>query len=223
MAENTDDFLSSLNNLIDSKMVDINTSIEGEIVSYANGIATVQPLGNKRFVDGDVLPFPQITNVPVRWPSFSGGQAGIKGPILPGDKCLLVFSQQAIDGSDDLRRFDLSDAYALISGNSQNSQGGNNSDMVMYFGSAYIKISATGGLEINAPAGTLVKGPTNTFQGTINGQAGFNIQGVSGGGTMNVQGAVAINGTITNNGKNIGSGHAHSGVQPGGGVSNGVV
>lgn len=210
------DFLSSIRALIQSEMVDVNTSLPGVVVSYANGLASVRPLASKRFQDGDVLAFPVIHNVPIRWPVFAGGLAGVKGPVVPGDKVLLVFSQQAKDGTDDQRRFDLSDAYAVICDNSQSGQGGNNADMIMYFGAAYIKITAGGALEINAPAGTTTIAPSNLLtgsqlvQGNITGQSGFNISGGTGS-------TVNITGSIRNNGVDIGSTHKHSGVQTGGG------
>ena len=37
--------------------------------------------------------------------------------------------------------------------------------------------------------------------------------------TININGNVAITGTLTDNGKNVGSTHTHSGVQPGSGTS----
>lgn len=227
MAESTDNFLASINALIDSKMLDVNTSINGVIVSYANGLATVQPTGNKLFSDGDALPFPTIMNVPIRWPVFNGGLCGVKGPIVPGDRCIIVFSQQATDGSDDQRRFDLTDAYAIPCDANMAGQGANNADMIMYFGAASIALTAGGQMIVTAPGGTVFNAPTNqytgsqTTQGLITGQGGFVIGGGSGA-TATVTGNVNINGTVTNNGKNIGSTHTHGGVQTGGGTT-GVV
>jgi hypothetical protein len=192
MAEQTD-FLSSMRALIQSELVDLNTSLNGEIVSYSNGKATVKPLANKLFQDGDSLPFPNLYNVPIRWPSFNGGKCGIKGPVRAGDKVLLVFAQQATDGTDDARRHDLTDAYAVIVSNETSSQGANNDDMIMWFGDAYIKLTASGSLEINAPSGTKIIAPSNDYTGNI-----------------------SSSGTVTNNGKNIGSTHTHGGVTPGG-------
>lgn len=226
MAEASGDFIAAMRALVNSELVDLNTSLDGVIVDYAGGFATVQPVGKKRFPDGDELDFPKITKVPVRWPVFAGGLAGVRGPVQPGDKCMLVFSQQCIDGTDDQRRFDLSDAFAVMVDNAQASQGTNDADMVMYFGTAYIKLTAGGALEINAPAGTKTISPTNEFTGNnivegtelvkqkITGQGGFAISGGSGG-TMTVAGDVATTGAITNNGKTIGSNHTHSGVDPG--------
>lgn len=165
MAEQTEDALASLRALIKSELIDLNTSIAAEIVSYSGGLASVRPLASKRFADGDSLPFPVIHAVPVRWPVFNGGACGVKGPIKAGDKCHLVFAQQAADNSDDLRRHDLNDAYALMADNSAAGQGGNNSDMVMYFGAAFVKISESGAIEINAPAGLKIIGSGVTHNG----------------------------------------------------------
>lgn len=220
MAEPSDNFLSALRGLIQAEMVTMNTSIDGVIVDYAGGFATVRPLGNKQFEDGDTLPYPNIYKVPVRWPTFSNGNAGVKGPVSPGDKVQLIFAQQASDGSDDDRRFSLTDAYAIICSNSQAAQGANNDDMVMWFGGAYIKLTAAGALEINAPGGTKTIAPTNEYtgnqqidgsqlvEGAITGQGGFNISGGTSG-TANITGNVNIVGTLTNNSKAVGSTHTH--------------
>lgn len=224
MAEETNDFVASLRTLIQSELLDFNTSIEGTVQSYKNGLVTVLPDATKRFADGDELPFPLLYNVPIRWPSFNGGQCGIKGPIRSGDKVLIVFSQQARDGTDDARRFDITDAYAVPCGNAQNGQASNNADMIMWFGSAYIKLTENGRLEINAPGGSKTISPNNEFTG--NNKVGGNQQTV---GTTTNTGLTSMNGgfnsigAATNNSKDIGSTHRHSGVQTGGGQSGPVV
>lgn len=160
MAEASTHPVEALLALVRAQLLDVNTAIPGTIISYDNGMARVLPTGKKRFADGDALDYPIIPNVRVCWPSFSGGTAGIKGPVVPGDNCLLVFSQQAIDGSDDRRMFDLQDAYAVICdlGNSGEGQSGNNSDMIMFLGAAFVKITAGGEVEINAPGGVTIAG-----------------------------------------------------------------
>jgi len=195
MAEN--DYLAAIRSLIKSEMVDLNTSISGEVVSYSKGNATIKPIGNKRFQDGESLPFPLIYNVPIRWPSFNGGQCGFKAPIKKGDKVLIVFSQQATDGTDDLRRFDLSDAYAIPADNDQSDGGSNNEDTIMYFGSASIRITAAGEVIITAPKGIIYDSPSlDVSYGGL-------------GTTMN------LTGTLLNNNVNVGHNHRHSGVQTG--------
>jgi len=220
MAETTDDFVSSLKSLIKSEMIDVNTSINGEIVSYSNGFATVRPTANKAFLDGESLPFPMIYKCPVRWPSFNGGQCGFKGPIKPGDQVLVVFAQQATDGTDDLRKFDLNDAYCLPAHNAMAGQGANNDDTIMYFGPAYIKFDASGAMEINAPGGCKTIAPTNLFTGkvTVQGLVTF-LAGMVGstlsGAAFVLNGAVQFIGSLTSNGKNISDTHTHSDPQGG--------
>lgn len=218
MAEQTDDFVASLKNVIRNELVDLNTALKGEVVNYNNGLATVKPLANKSFEDGDSLPFPNLIRVPIRWPSFNGGLCGIKGPVKSGDEVLIIFSQQAIDGSDDLRRHDLSDAYAIPSGSKQNGQGSNNSDMIMWFGDAYIKLTSNGKLEINAPGGSKIITPNNEFTGNNKVDGTQTITGLT---SMN--GGFNSNGIATNDGKSIGDDHKHSGVQPGAGQTGTVV
>ena len=85
------------------------------------------------------------------------------------------------------------------------------------------------GVTINLNGGNLLVENGNTtmtgnltVQGLITGQNGFSISGGTSG-TMNVTGNInqtgnfQNTGTIQNNGKNIGSTHTHSGVQPGSG------
>lgn len=217
MAESTD-FLSALRDFVADQLIDLNTSIKGQIVRYSNGKATVRPIGNKRYRDGDVLEFPTISDVPVFWPVFAGGKAGFKAPVIAGDPCLLVFSQQPFDGTDDLRRFDLSDAYAVMVDNSQAGQGGNNDDLIMYFGSAYIKLTEGGELEINAPAGTKTIAPKNLFTGAISGQGGLSVAGVhpETGKPSSVQGDFVVTGGDVKADNISLKTHKHTGVTTGG-------
>lgn len=189
MAESSNNPVEALMGLIRAQLLDVNTAIPGVIVSYEGGLARVAPTGKKRFADGDVLDYPIIPNVRVCWPSFSGGAAGVKGPVNPGDRCLLVFSQQAIDGSDDRRMFDLQDAYAIMCnlGKAGAGDSDNNTDMTMFFGAAYIRLTEAGALQINAPGGTTIIGDINHTTGSI-----------------------------TSLGKKIDGSHTHGGVQAGG-------
>jgi len=212
MAEQTGDGLSALRALIKSEMIDLNTSIAAEVVGYAGGLASVRPLASKRFADGDVLPFPVIHAVPVRWPVFSGGTCGVRGPIKAGDKCHLVFAQQASDNSDDMRRHDLTDAYALMMDNSAAGQGGNESDMVVYNGGAYIRFGSGGDVEIVAPGGLTLTTPATINTGT------FTVRGLF----SYLAGMVGL-GASPSNGAHLGSTHVHGGVSVGGVSTTGPV
>lgn len=162
MAESSNNPVDALLGLIQAQLLDVNTCIPATIVEYADGVAKVTPSVKKRFADGDVLDYPIIPNVRVCWPSFSGGLAGMKGPVNPGDRCLLVFAQQAIDGTDDRRMFDLQDAYAVMCdlGRAGKGDSDNNDDMTLFFGSAHIRISSSGGISIYAPGGYSVESPS---------------------------------------------------------------
>lgn len=225
MAEISNNPIDALIGLIRAQLLDVNTALPGVIVSYANGLARVAPTAKKRFADGDVLDYPIIPNVRICWPSFAGGSAGIKGPVRPGDRCLLIFSQQAIDETDDRRMFDLQDAYAVMCdiGNAGAGNSGNNSDMTMFFGSAYISLTGSGALNIYAPGGTKIDTPSTTNTGTFTAQGKLTYQaGLSGSGggasSMEISGNIShTSGTITSLGKKIDGSHTHSGVQTGAG------
>lgn len=215
MAEQTD-LIAAIRALVHGEIGEMNTCLNGEVVDYVGGLATIKPLASKRFSDGDILDFPNLYNVPIRWPSFNGGKCGIKGPIRSGDKVLIVFAQQATDGTDDERRFDIADAYAVPCGNAQVAQAANNDDMIMWFGSAYIKLTADGKMEINAPGGTKTIAPNNEYTGN-NLVAGFQTiakyQTVVQYGTYGQY--LTVTGTITGMG-----GMAITGTAPGGGTAN---
>lgn len=169
MAETSGNTIDALLGLVKSQLMDVNTCMPGIILSYSGGKAKVAPIGKKRYADGDILDYPVIPNVRVCWPSFSGGKAGVKGPVLPGDKCLLIFAQQAVDGSDDRRIFDLQDAYAIMCdiGNVGAGDSSNNNDMTMFFGDAYIRITSSGAMVINAPSGISIESPETTIMGAV--------------------------------------------------------
>lgn len=154
------DFIDALRKMMDSRLYEVNTSLPATIVSYSNGRATVQPTPKRRFADGDVLDFPILQNVRVCWPAFAGGAAGVKGPVLAGDKCLIVFAQQAVDGTDDARRFDISDSYAVMCdlGAAGGGDSANNDAMTLFYGSAHVRITQGGKVVINAPAGLDIAG-----------------------------------------------------------------
>lgn len=223
MSETSNNPVEALMGLIRSQLLDVNTALPATIVSYANGLARVAPTPKKRFADGDVLDYPIIPNVRVCWPSFAGGSAGVKGPVKAGDKCLLVFSQQAVDGTDDRRMFDLQDAYAVMCdlGNASAGDSGNNADMTMFFGPAYIRLTAGGELKINAPGGTTINTPSTQNTGTLTTDGLLTYKdgmaGTGGGNGTAITGNINhSSGNLTSNGKTLHT-HVHSGVQPGGG------
>jgi len=222
MSEASGNQVDALLGLINARLLDVNTAIPGIIINYADGLASVQPTGKKRYADGDIMDFPVIRNARVCWPSFSGGSAGIKGPVTAGDKCLLVFSQQAIDGSDDRRMFDLQDVYAVMAdlGNTGQGDSANNADMTMYFGSAHIRLTAGGALDISAPGGTTIDTPQTTNTGRLTTQGLLTYQngmaGAGGGSITQISGSIVhTGGSITSLGNKIDGSHTHPDPQGG--------
>jgi hypothetical protein len=90
-----------------------------------------------------------------------------------------------------------------------------NQDCKLTLTSTGIIIDLNGGNLVVNNGNTTMNGNL-TVNGLITGTDGFAISGGSGG-TMSVDGNIATTGTITNNGKNIGSTHEHSGVTTGSG------
>lgn len=142
--------------LIRSELLEINTGIPAEIVSYSDGIASVKPVGKQLFKDGRSIEYPTINNVPVQWPRFCGGGAGFKAPVRSGDKCWLAFSQRSMDeflagSGDDVRSFDLNDCVAQMGvyGGTQSQWEENNDSCVMYFGSAAVQITESGEIHMH--------------------------------------------------------------------------
>lgn len=220
-----DNGIDALLGLIKSQTMEIYTCLQGSIVSYKDGKATVSPVGSRRFDDGDEMPYPHIFDVPVLWPSFAGGTAFIKGPVRAGDKCLLVFSQSAIDGTDDRRTHDLTDAHAIMCDlGSASGKASNNDSLMMAFGESFLKIgengdieiSSTGSLKIVAPNGIEAISPATHFAGSVASDGGLSSKmdmkadgGISAIGNINSDSDVIAKGISTVN-------HTHSGVQSGG-------
>lgn len=133
----------------------VHTSMPGIIVSFdpLQNRAVVQPALNKKYVTGPMA-LPIVNNVPVIFPP------NVVFPIIPGDYCLLVFSERANDlwlanggqvTPDDPRKFDLSDAVAipgLKPFNASFPSNDNTSYQISFEGSS-ITIKANGDIVIN--------------------------------------------------------------------------
>ncbi len=113
-----------LNSQIDFRLSDIYVTMVAEVtnVSKLNECRIdVQPVVNKKYIDGEILEYPEILSVPVQFPSSS--TSALTFPINQGDNVLLVFSQKGLDvfksGATsahdpiDMRSFDKRDAIAI--------------------------------------------------------------------------------------------------------------
>lgn len=105
---------------IDTKLLDVHTSLPGEIVSYdsATALAVVQPLIKRKYTDETTaIDLPLVSNVPVQFPRSN--RTHVVMEILKGDQGMLIFQERSIDlwlesgrsvDPMDPRKFSLSDA-----------------------------------------------------------------------------------------------------------------
>jgi len=113
-----------LNAQIDFRLSDIYVTMVAEVtnVSKLNECRIdVQPVVNKKYIDGEIMAYPEILSVPVQFPSSS--TSALTFPINQGDNVLIVFSQKGLDvfksGATsahdpiDMRSFDKRDAIAI--------------------------------------------------------------------------------------------------------------
>lgn len=107
----------------DARLLDTHTCLPGIIVSFdaQKQTAQVQPAIKRIFIDVGPVDLPICVDVPVQFPR--GGNFVLTFPVAPGDECLLVFSERAIDFwwdqggvqlPSEFRLHDLSDAFAIM-------------------------------------------------------------------------------------------------------------
>lgn len=197
-------------------LLDVYTMIPGVVVSYDGETVTARPSIPKKLANGDTLAAPQIVRVCVKWPIGDGGRAMVTVPLKPGDPVELTFSCRSLEnwlsGSDtapdDPRQFDLSDAFCtpvMRPGVGR----ADTENLSVQYGAGSMKIAPDGTITFNAPM-TIFNTPT-VFNELMTYTAGM-VAGGGAGQTMQISGNVAIDGgSLTHNGKNIGSTHKHPG------------
>lgn len=167
------------------------------------GTLTAQPSIQAKVTDktgaAKWVNLPVLVDVPVCWQG--GGGYTLTFPIAAGDECLIVFASRCIDAwwqsggvqpQAELRMHDLSDGFAFVGTRSRARK-----------------------LASISSAGVTLRNDTDTVHIEL---AGTAVNIVAPGG-INLIGPVTMTGTVTNNGKNIGSTHTHTGVTPGGGTT----
>lgn len=102
----------------------LHCALPGIVTAFdpATQTATVQPAMRSRLSgSSDTILLPLIHDVPVFFPGSR--HAAMTFPIEPGDECLLIFADSAIDrwfetgeaeAPDSTRHHDLSDAFAFV-------------------------------------------------------------------------------------------------------------
>ena len=115
-------FTQEIKNIILDRLRDVHTIIPGNVVTFDPDKceASILPYGKFKKPDGSFMDFPQLNEVPVYVMQGSGQTATVVFPVKPGDECLVLFSEQALDTwrtkakSDTDLSFDLSNATAII-------------------------------------------------------------------------------------------------------------
>ncbi len=124
----TDSLQEILKQAIDFELTEFHVCMPGKIETYDEslGTATIKPTLSRRFRGAaNSIEYPVIQKVPVVQPRTAKAQATL--PITKGDLVLIVFADRSIENWDmsrgdeprevrDLRRHDLSDAFAILGG-----------------------------------------------------------------------------------------------------------
>ncbi|MCC8067326.1 MAG: hypothetical protein LIO94_09535 [Clostridiales bacterium] len=113
------EFVSSMKKAMQAMIDEIHTAVPATISSYdaATNMATVQPEAKYKKPNAETIDYPVVSGVPVVFPQSE--TVAIAFPVKAGDKCLLVFSETALDywqygqETDTDLKFDLSNAIAI--------------------------------------------------------------------------------------------------------------
>ena len=177
MSENnqkTPDLYEIVSNIVESRLVDLHTSMPCEVVSYddSTGYVSVQPSIKKKYIDKESpIDLPVIPNVPVAF--YRTKNAFISMPIAKGDVGHIKFSERSLDiwknqgglvDPKDTRKHHLTDAVFYLGGypNNDHFKGVDKKD---------IHIKNKSGEYIIKPNGdTTLKNDVGTFQLTNDGK-----------------------------------------------------
>ena len=93
------EFVQRVKDLSTEVVNGIHTAIPGKIVSFdpATSQAVVTPTMLYRKPDGSTIPYPDVAGVPVYFPQGNTQQVSISYAVKPGDGCLLISAEQALD------------------------------------------------------------------------------------------------------------------------------
>ncbi|SHI61694.1 hypothetical protein SAMN02745671_01164 [Anaerovibrio lipolyticus DSM 3074] len=152
MEQSNNEIKSVIKGWIDGKNAQIHTALPGVVVNYNAGSnkAQVRPVGSYKTDDGRSFNFPIIHDVPVVFPMGMGGRAGITFPVVTGDGCLLVFSEDQMDDylnpgydSDDKRKHDMRDAICIpgLYAPQKSASGASQSSVNIFIGGTMITVS----------------------------------------------------------------------------------
>ena len=137
----------------------IHTCMPGRIEKYDSKTrkATVLPLIKKKYLDGEVIPFKPIEEVPVMF--YGVNAAGLRLPEneFIGQTVTLIFAERSLDfwlekGTETepglRRKFDLTDAIAILSLNSFNNEDQGGENLEVFFKEGVVRIKPDGMIEM---------------------------------------------------------------------------
>lgn len=183
------DLPSAIRQAILYQLNNVHTALPGAIISYdyQKQKAAIQPLLNKVWADGTETPMPVLENVPVIFPRAGG--ASLTFPVSEGDTCLLIFIERSIDlwlsvggqvSPDDPRKFDLSDAVAMVGlfPFSENSSADNGTDVLLTYKGSNIRIKENGDIVIETSSKVAIGNTTTEVLDVLSQLMGY-LQGAS--------------------------------------------
>lgn len=218
---------------LDGKQAQLWTALPAIVDSFdaARMTANVQPTIKAivRQEDGtyEELQLPLLLDCPVQFPG--GGGVVLTFPLAAGDEVLVVFASRCMDGwwqlggiqpPLELRMHDLSDGFVIPQVRSQPRKltvSTTAAQLRTDDGTAYVELNGTSkAVNVVTPGSVSVQAGGNaTVQAS--GSMSLTAPTITLTGNVTVNGNFGATGTMTNNGKNIGSTHTHSGVQTGAG------
>ncbi|MBB2918339.1 Gp138 family membrane-puncturing spike protein [Cupriavidus alkaliphilus] len=208
--------VTELRQLIATELAEVHTCLPGVIVSYDGRTAVVKPALPKQLANGDVLPAPQIVQVPVCWPcgDVSGAKALITVPLKPGDPVKLSFCERALEGwlsgsdaaPDDPRQFDLSDAFAMPLMR-PGADAADTENVAVQYGGCALKLTPAGDAILSGPGTFRVQMPA-VFEKLLTYQAG--LTGKGGGGGTQISGDITHTGGTISSSSPVEDGHRHT-------------
>jgi hypothetical protein len=217
--ERVGDTETAMRNMLQGLKSSLHTALPCIVETWdpVKNVITCQPAisSNVRQFNGTVTPqkLPLLLDVPVMFPGAGGFV--LTHPISPGDECLVHFSERCFNAwwaqggvqpQEEIRFHDLSDGFAFFAPKSVPKVWPSISTTTAQFrdqpGTTYFEVAPAGVLNLVAVATINLTAPNiNLIASEM----------------INLSGNTESEGTLTNNGVDISSTHAHSGVEPGGG------
>lgn len=113
------EFVDQVNKTAQKAVEGMHTALPGKVTAFdpGTGLASVQPVAKFKKPNGETMDYPVVSGVPVVFPQ--SGSVTVAWPVKPGDGCLLVFAESALDywqygkETDTVLKFDLSNAIAI--------------------------------------------------------------------------------------------------------------